>query len=1413
MHSYQLQAVRDGAVKKRGTGWFVRERIVVTAWHVVSGQKTWLKDEVPRIEYSLVTGESSETLGLLSYDAHADVALLSSEWSPEGPFPSLAHALPATDARWKSIGFPAFEGRTPLALNGRVSLAFLGDDSKALQLTIDQRTQVEWDGISGCPIEVENEVVGIITHASGEIDTLFGTPVAAIRRLLLRIELEEILARRYRRSPGLDRLCSRLPTHLRVAAGVPATDTIRSLVQQASDSGDLLALVRAIEVDSAEREASDLREQLQALEFLGRSIRCEPLARYLLAVEAASRRPAHFAIRLRQRNQEEVYVPLGLRSDDEVAGRSWSISHVLRAHASGGGQRGLLVTGPPGSGKSTLLQHLLASSWKNPESLGLSRPFLPLLVECRHFVGHEYGGIESRLRAAMLASPKVVADLPEKFLDDWARNNRAAWILLVDGYDEVPSEQLAMVSSLILQLLDAGFLVIVTSRSDPSVGDDLKRRLKRYRISPLTDNLRRELASQWFGEKGVQFLKELRSIAAESMIETPLLFALVASLSVDRVLPRSTAGLYRAYTEVALAEMLESDVAIPHGVRTRCLPDLLARVALANSKAPQRNSLDELAQDHATVVESYYPQRSILENRDLVRDLLVLAATRSSLLYKSGEKLFWTHSTLREFLASEALAKEPTPESESREAISRWKSPDWRQVCLFLLTVWSERDEATAGFVRDTLRAIASEGFDGMAFCVEALRAGAHLPADVVDELVEKLAGAVEKHAETDICVRLMRGCSGAMDEASWKSVELLAALREQGVGGRRISRVVKELIALTRQETDGRPKALTELAALGCGKELTAIARDQLLPERTRREAAYYLGLAGCLRDSERILGELLRTGLVTASEVLDDLKLMGADGALTRFASNRRHDVKDRTKAIAILVEQGQADTLGELVEDVIRDDGNTSFGELLYALARGDHHEVVRRLAIDVSMPARVRVEASTRNLLSDEFREGARETLVAIATEASTTTEAAAAAIEALRWARCGEDVRTVFRAAEVRPDVKRLAALVLHKTGDDGNDTEVAEFLLKDATARLEAGSEDTGDIVEVIERLGKVGKHQEALGYANRLVDGSVDRIVSLKTRAGVLWDLGQYEGVIDDLTKALGIEPNDRWSLSMRGASFRLLGDLERGAGDLDRALAIERTPFSCYHRGRCRLDAKEAIGDFTKALDLDANHLPALEHRARRYLELGFSAEARADITRLVEREPNSADAWQLAGDVSLLEEEWDRARSEFSKAIELDESCAEAWGGRGAAEIQCGATPEARTDIDEAIRRCPSSYHRYLRFLAGARGGVDEARENADVHAAVEAAARELEENPGDPDRLADAALVRLVAGRRDDAARDFELLLRQPLATAAAVRFFSRVRQYLNIHPRDGDARRLARQLLERSETSSGGGQEA
>ena len=202
---------------------------------------------------------------------------------------------------------------------------------------------------------------------------------------------------------------------------------------------------------------------------------------------------------------------------------------------------------------------------------------------------------------------------------------------------------------------------------------------------------------------------------------------------------------------------------------------------------------------------------------------------------------------------------------------------------------------------------------------------------------------------------------------------------------------------------------------------------------------------------------------------------------------------------------------------------------------------------------------------------------------------------------------------------------------------------------------------------------------------------------------------------------------------------------DSKEARADLESAIRLDRGRLYAYFlRGILYLREHaphKALSDFDKAIELSAKENPELYvKRAHALGEMGQPEEALAEYKRALQMQPDLAEAYYGLGNlfkelgrseealeaynetIRLAPEqeapflnrgvilhsrgEFEKAIADYTRVIQSDHPRVEAaYNNRGAAYFETGRYREAKTDLDEAIRRNPN--YREALFTRGQTG----------------------------------------------------------------------------------------------------------
>jgi serine/threonine protein kinase/Flp pilus assembly protein TadD len=202
----------------------------------------------------------------------------------------------------------------------------------------------------------------------------------------------------------------------------------------------------------------------------------------------------------------------------------------------------------------------------------------------------------------------------------------------------------------------------------------------------------------------------------------------------------------------------------------------------------------------------------------------------------------------------------------------------------------------------------------------------------------------------------------------------------------------------------------------------------------------------------------------------------------------------------------------------------------------------------------------------------------------------------------------------------------------------------------------------------------------------------------------------------------ALRVEPTDYWSLLRLGSSLGTLGQDERdwaAAAAVLTGCILKRPNHAAaflnrgYAYDRLRRN-EDALADYSRVLELDAQNAVAWYNRGTIYLRLGKMAEGLADFSRFLELDSTIPQAWVNRGIAHGALGQPAKALTDFARAIELKPNIVEAWYNRGNVYRLEGRMDEAIASYREAIRVRPdySDAHNNLGWTLKQQGQLDSA-----------------------------------------------------------------------------------------------------
>jgi tetratricopeptide (TPR) repeat protein len=158
------------------------------------------------------------------------------------------------------------------------------------------------------------------------------------------------------------------------------------------------------------------------------------------------------------------------------------------------------------------------------------------------------------------------------------------------------------------------------------------------------------------------------------------------------------------------------------------------------------------------------------------------------------------------------------------------------------------------------------------------------------------------------------------------------------------------------------------------------------------------------------------------------------------------------------------------------------------------------------------------------------------------------------------------------------------------------------------------------------------------------------------------------FQGAIEDFTKALELNPDFALGYNDRGTVYAAQGELER------------------------------AIREYNKALELFPNYVEAYSNRGKAYAEMGDHAQGLKDQNKALELNPDFVEAYNNRGTVYAARGDLDNAIKDFNKTITLNPYYADAYNNLGLARQAIGDVDRAIENYDKAIALKPGLAEAY-------------------------------------------------------------------------------------------------------------------
>lgn len=162
-----------------------------------------------------------------------------------------------------------------------------------------------------------------------------------------------------------------------------------------------------------------------------------------------------------------------------------------------------------------------------------------------------------------------------------------------------------------------------------------------------------------------------------------------------------------------------------------------------------------------------------------------------------------------------------------------------------------------------------------------------------------------------------------------------------------------------------------------------------------------------------------------------------------------------------------------------------------------------------------------------------------------------------------------------------------------------------------------------------------------------------------------------QTDPELTELTKALEQDPNNDTLLYLRASTYYKLDAFDEALADLEKAMRIDSMQPAHYHLLADVLldyarpnDSKKAIEVLKLAAQRFPDRIPTLLKLSEFQLIVKKHGDALTTLDKILQRDPQNAEAFYMAGRVALDKGDTTSAIASLQKSVRIDPENADAW-----------------------------------------------------------------------------------------------------------------------------------------------------
>ena len=253
--------------------------------------------------------------------------------------------------------------------------------------------------------------------------------------------------------------------------------------------------------------------------------------------------------------------------------------------------------------------------------------------------------------------------------------------------------------------------------------------------------------------------------------------------------------------------------------------------------------------------------------------------------------------------------------------------------------------------------------------------------------------------------------------------------------------------------------------------------------------------------------------------------------------------------------------------------------------------------------------------------------------------------------------------------------KRGKAILENKTNKLPSATFVSNYLQSFRKQPLPPGLEESAELGEdtgkgqlqrgliAMERKTAAGYEDASKSFqkAPELDDLGDQEALALNMRATFEYLEGGTAKALEDLTKAIEIQPSMTQALIKRASMHLELGDKDKAAEDFEKAMQQNKEdPDIYYHRAQLHFilgEYAEAAKDYSKSIDLDRDFIFCHIQLGVTQYKMGSVASSMATFRRTIKNFDKVPDVYNYYGELLLDQQKYQEAIEKFDTAADME------------------------------------------------------------------------------------------------------------------------------------------------------------